>query len=401
MPKICVIGLGYIGLPTSVVFARYGFQVIGVDINQDIVEKINSGETHIVEPNLNEQLKLVLKNKSFIAKTDPVEADIFIIAVPTPYIIGENGIFNPDTSMIFKAIESISKVIQNNNLIILESTSPIGTTEKIYQFVNEKTGFTSEEVKFAYCPERVLPGNIFNELVNNDRVIGGLTLDATNEAINIYEQICNGDLYATNAKTAEMVKLTENSFRDINIAFANELSIICDEIDIDVNELIKLSNYHPRVNILKPGCGVGGHCIAIDPWFIASQFPNITPLIQQARKVNINKTFWVIERIKKIANDFYKDYGKQPKVGCLGLTFKPNIDDVRESPALQITKELVKENYELMISEPNLVKYKDLKFHNYKEVIERSDLVFILVAHKEFKLIKPDKKKIFDFCGIY
>ena len=400
MPKICVLGLGYIGLPTSVVFAGCGFQVIGVDINQVIVEKINTGETHIVEPNLNEQLKVVLKNKSFVARTSPVEADIFIIAVPTPYIVGENGIFNPDTSMIFKAIESISKVIKKNNLIILESTSPIGSTEKIYQFIHEKTGFTSEEVKFAYCPERVLPGNIFNELVNNDRVIGGLTLEATNQARNIYEQICNGDLYTTNAKTAEMVKLTENSYRDINIAFANEISIICDEINIDVNELIKLANHHPRVNILNPGCGVGGHCIAIDPWFIASQFPDITPLIQQARRVNLKKTLWTINKIKKIATSYYNANGKSPLLGCLGLTFKANIDDLRESPALKITQELIKDNYKLMVSEPNLLKYHEVKLHHYEEVIQKSDLVFILVAHKEFKAIKSDNKKIYDFCGI-
>ena len=400
MPKICVLGLGYIGLPTSVIFARYGFQVVGVDINPVIVEKINCGETHIIEPNLNSQLKVVLKNKSFIARTSPVEADIFIVAVPTPYIVGENGIFNPDTSMIFKAIKSISKVIKKNNLIILESTSPIGTTEKIYQFIHEKTGFTSDEVKFAYCPERVLPGNIFNELVNNDRVIGGLTLDATNQARNIYKQICNGDLHLTNAKTAEMVKLTENSYRDINIAFANEISIICDEINIDVNELIKLSNQHPRVNILNPGCGVGGHCIAIDPWFIASQFPDITPLIQQARRVNLKKTQWTINKIKKIAKSFYNKNGKPPTLGCLGLTYKPNIDDVRESPALKITQELIKDNYKLLVSEPNLLKYKELKLHHYEEVIKKSDLIFILVAHKEFKLIKSDDKKIYDFCGI-
>jgi len=400
LPKICVLGLGYIGLPTSVVFARHGFKVIGVDINPIIVKKINTGETHIVEPNLNEQLKSVLKNKSFVARTSPIEADIFIIAVPTPYIVGENGIFNPDTSMIFQAIESISKVIKKDNLIILESTSPIGTTENIYKFIQKKTGFTSEEVKFAYCPERVLPGNIFNELVHNDRVIGGLTSDATNQAINIYEQICSGNLYATNAKTAEMVKLTENSFRDINIAFANEISIICDEINIDVNELIKLSNYHPRVNILNPGCGVGGHCIAIDPWFIASQFPDITPLIQQARRVNLKKTTWTINKIKKIAASFYNNNGRLPLLGCLGLTFKPNIDDIRESPALKIIHELIKDDFKLMISEPNLLRYKGVKLHHYKEVIQKSDLVFILVAHKEFKSIKSDNEKIYDFCGI-
>lgn len=400
MPKICVLGLGYIGLPTSVVFALYGFKVIGVDINPVIVEKINSGESHIIEPNLNSQLKAVLKNKSFMARTSPVEADIFIIAVPTPYIVGENGIFNPDTSMIFKAIESISKVIKKNNLIILESTSPIGTTEKIYQFINKKTGFTSDEVKFAYCPERVLPGNIFNELVNNDRVIGGLTFDAANQASNIYKQICNGDLHTTNAKTAEMVKLTENSYRDLNIAFANEISIICDEINIDVNELIKLSNQHPRVNILNPGCGVGGHCIAIDPWFIASQFPDITPLIQQARRVNLQKTKWTINKIKKIAKSYYVENGNPPLLGCLGLTFKPNIDDVRESPALKITQELIKDNYKLMVSEPNLLNYKEIKIYHFEEVIQKSDLIFILVAHKEFKSIKSDNKKIYDFCGI-
>ncbi len=400
MSSICVLGLGYIGLPTSVIFARNGFNVIGIDINPHIVDKINKGEAHIYEPNLNSDLKQVVESKLFYARTTPVEAEIYIIAVPTPYYVGENGVFNPDTSMIFKAIDSICKFIKKNSLIILESTSPIGTTEKIYEFINEKTNFTFEEVHFAYCPERVLPGNIFNELIHNDRVIGGLTMEATNKAKDLYAKICKGNLFTTNSKTAEMVKLTENSFRDINIAFANELSIICDEINIDINELIKLSNHHPRVNILKPGCGVGGHCIAIDPWFIASQFPNITPLIQQGRRVNLNKTIWVINKIKKICNNFFTENGKSPLVGCLGLTFKPNIDDLRESPALQITKELIKEEFKLLVADPNLIHFDEFKLYKYKQVIQKADIVFILVAHKEFKFLKADNKRIFDFCGI-
>ena len=336
MKRICVIGLGYIGLPTAILFALKGFKVLGFDINPLIVKNINKGKTHIVEKDLDKSLREVIKNKSFIAKTEPSEAEIFIISVPTPHYLGKDKIYFPDLSMIIDAINSIMSLLKKNDLIILESTSPVGTTEMISKLISDNTQFKNSEINLAYCPERVLPGNIFNELRNNDRVIGGINKESSQKAKDLYSSICEGEFFITNTSTAEMVKLSENAFRDVNIAFANELSMICDSINVNVNELINLSNKHPRVKILNPGCGVGGHCIAIDPWFIASQFPEKTPLIQQARDVNTKKTLWVLSKIKKLIQNFGEKNVSPPTIGFLGLTYKPNIDDVRESPALKI-----------------------------------------------------------------
>ena len=398
MPTICIVGLGYIGLPTAVIFASHGFKVTGVDLDESKVSAINKGKSYITEPELENELKFVIENKTFSAQLKPTFADVFIIAVPTPHI-KEKNFYYPDISNVFEAIENICPYLKENNLIIIESTSPIGTTEKISKLIYKKTNFNEQQIDVTYCPERVLPGNIINELKNNDRVIGGVTEKASTKAKRLYSQICNSDLFITNSRTAEMTKLSENAFRDVNIALANELSVICDEIDIDINQLINLTNRHPRVNILNPGCGVGGHCIAIDPWFIASQFPNKTDLIQTARKVNTNKTKWVLEKIKKITEEFEDNYGRKARIGCLGLSFKPNVDDLRESPAMHITKELISEKYDVLVAEPNIESHQEVKLYDFLYVIKKSDLLFKLVDHKEFKFLKADHRKIYDFSN--
>ena len=400
MKTICVIGLGYIGLPTAVLFAMKGFQVFGFDINEYIVENINNCKSHINEKDLDISLKEVVRNNYLIAKTNPSEADIYIIAVRTPHYLKNNGMYYPDISMIIDAINSISSLLKKDDLIILESTSPVGTTEKIYKLILENTELNADQIDIAYCPERVLPGNIFSELRKNDRVIGGINRESSEKAKELYSYICEGQFFVTNPNTAEMVKLSENAFRDVNIAFANELSLICKSINVNVNELINLSNRHPRVNILKPGCGVGGHCIAIDPWFIASQFPNQTPLIQTARNVNTNKTLWVTTQIKKLIKIFLGNHSRLPVIGCLGLTYKPNINDLRESPALKIIQNLISEKFEILLADPNIKEYENIVLYDFNKVIENSDLVFILVAHREFDVIKFDNEKIFNFSEI-
>ncbi len=400
MQKICVVGLGYIGLPTALILARENLNVIGFDVNEQIVDSLNKGLSHINEPSVDAELALAIDKNFFYASNEPISADVYIIAVPTPYVKKEDDIFHPDTSSVFKAIDSISPFFKKESLLILESTCPVGTTEKVANYISKKANIELEELKLAYCPERVIPGNILSELLNNDRVIGGVNLNSSLLAKNLYEKFCKGSLYLTNSKTAEMVKLSENAFRDVNIAFANELSMVCNSIDVDVNELIKLSNYHPRVNILKPGCGVGGHCIAVDPWFIASQSPEITPLIQTARRVNLRKTLWVVDEIKKVSLTFKETNNREPLIGCLGLAFKPNVNDLRESPALQIVKKLTADNYELLISEPNLKDNSEFKLYEYEEVLNKADLVFVLVAHNEFKNIDFNEKNIFDFSGL-
>ena len=399
MPTICIIGLGYIGLPTAVIFATNGFKVIGVDLNKSIVDKVNKGESHISEPELENELKFVIKNGSFTAQLKPTFADIYIIAVPTPHYLKENNFYYPDISKVYEAFENICPYLKQENLIIIESTSPIGTTEEIAKLIFKKTNLNDQNLHITYCPERVLPGNILYELMNNDRIIGGITKEASIKAKMLYSKICKGDLLITNARTAELAKLSENAYRDVNIAFANELSVICDEIDIDIKELINLTNRHPRVNILNPGCGVGGHCIAIDPWFIASQFPDKSHLIQTARKVNSAKTKFVLKKIKKITDSFEEKNKKKAKIGCLGLAFKPNIDDLRESPALDITKTLMSEDYDVYAAEPNIKCCNEIKLYNLKDIINKVDLLFILVAHKEFKYLKSDQIKIFDFSN--
>lgn len=402
MKNCCIIGLGYIGLPTAALLAKSGYQVTGVDINPKVVADINKGLIHLVEPDLDKLVHQAVKNKSLKATTYPIQSDIFLVAVPTPF--KENGkssnIPIPNIDYVIDAIKSIAKVLKPGNLIIIESTCPIGTTEKIAENIKLITGLSIEEINIAYCPERVIPGKIIKELVNNDRVIGGLNSNASIKAKIFYSSFCTGNLFITNAKTAELVKLTENAFRDVNIAFANELSILCDSLDINVDELISLANHHPRVDILKPGCGVGGHCIAIDPWFISYEAPELTPLIQVARKVNDMKSDWVIEKIMSRISALEKQLNRKPIVGCMGLTFKPNVDDIRESPALKITSSLIDSGQNILVCEPNIKDHTNIRIDSIDTVLDQSDLLVLLVAHHNFLELGLHKYNVIDFCGI-
>jgi UDP-N-acetyl-D-mannosaminuronic acid dehydrogenase len=391
--KICVVGLGYIGLPTSALLANNGYEVYGVDIDKNAVDTINQGKIHIVEPDLDKYVKNAVESKNLIASTTPSYADVFIIAVPTPFHAG----FVPNIDYVIDATKAIAPFIQKGNLIILESTSPIGTTEKIAEVLKGEH-INIDNIHIAHCPERVLPGHIMRELVENDRIVGGITKQATTLAADFYREFVKGSVLETTAKTAEMAKLTENSFRDSNIAFANELSVLCDTFDIDVWELIELANKHPRVNILQPGCGVGGHCIAVDPWFIVHAGGSDAKMIRTARGVNTYKTQWVIEKIKNKALEFERDKGKKPKIACMGLAFKPDIDDLRESPALQITQTLISEGLDILAVEPNIKTYLNFEIIDYKQAMIDADIVVFLVKHKEFIDIKVDN--YLDFCGV-
>ncbi|ELU1217160.1 UDP-N-acetyl-D-mannosamine dehydrogenase [Campylobacter jejuni] len=402
--KVCVIGLGYIGLPTAAIFASRKIKVIGVDINQNIVDIINKGKIHIVEPGLDILVHMVVNDGYLKATTLPEEADAFIIAVPTPFK-GDNH--EPNLDYIEMASKAIAKVLKKGNLVILESTSPVGITEQMAKWLAEERSDLSfphqcgevSDIKIAHCPERVLPGQVIRELVENDRIIGGMTQKCAEYAIRLYKIFVQGECIMTNARTAEMTKLTENSFRDLNIAFANELSILCDKLDINVWELIKLANRHPRVNILQPGCGVGGHCIAVDPWFIVYQNPNEAKIIKTAREVNDNKPNFVVQKIKKKIKDILG-----PKIACLGLAFKPDIDDLRESPALDIVIKLASENAsQILVVEPN-IKQLPLKLQNKRNIklvclsqaLDEADVVAVLVRHKEFIEVQSDK--VVSFC---
>ncbi len=393
---ISVIGLGYIGLPTAAIIASRGVDVIGVDISHDTVDTINQGDIHIVEPDLDIIVRSAVQTGKLKATTKPEPADAFMIAVPTPF----KGEHEPDLSYIEAAAKAIAPVLVKGNLVVLESTSPVGSTEKLAEWLAEARPDLSfpqntqenADINLAYCPERVLPGYVLQELVTNDRVVGGITSECASKAVELYEIFVKAECLITNARTAEMAKLTENSFRDVNIAFANELSIICDTLDINVWELIKLSNRHPRVNILKPGPGVGGHCIAVDPWFIVSSDPENARLIKQAREVNDGKPQYVIEKVVKAAARF-----KQPVIACLGLAFKADIDDLRESPAVEIVEALAGMNIgELLVVEPNVgVLPKKLASGLTKvelaDALERADILLLLVDHKEFKRIPADR----------
>lgn len=391
--KISVIGLGYIGLPTAALLANKGFQVEGIDIDQSIVDTVNSGKIHIVEPNLENYVEKAVKEKCLHASLTPSESDIFIIAVPTPFHEG----YTPNIDYIISATKMIAPFIKKNNIVILESTSPVGTTEKIEQILKEE-GINTKHIYISHCPERVLPGNIMKELVYNDRIVGGINPQSTKKTIDFYNKFVEGEIFPTNAKTAEMAKLTENSFRDVNIAFANELSILCDNLNIDINELIELANRHPRVNILNPGPGVGGHCIAVDPWFIINKDPENAKIIKLAREINLYKTQWVIEKIKDAALEFEKANGKKPIIACFGLAFKPDIDDLRESPALYIAQELNQNGYKILAVEPNINNHPSLQLVNIREANDNADIFTMLVAHKEFK--KLNIKTDLDFCGL-
>ncbi len=411
--KVSVIGLGYIGLPTAAVIASRGIKVVGVEINQKAVDTINAGNIHIVEPDLDIVVKSVVSTGNLRATTQVEPAEAFMIAVPTPFKHGEDDSHSPDLSYIESAAKAIAPVLEKGNLVILESTSPVGATEKLAGWLKEaRPDLTfpqdvgeQADINVAHCPERVLPGYVLQELVSNDRVIGGISPACSAKAVALYQTFVRGECIITNARTAEMAKLTENSFRDVNIAFANELSTICDQLHINVWELIKLANRHPRVNILNPGPGVGGHCIAVDPWFIVDSCPEQAKLIKQARLVNDNKPFYVIDQIKEAADQF-----KKPVIACLGLAFKADIDDLRESPAVQIVEHLANDNIgELLAVEPNISELpesmtsKGVEFASLTQALERANVIVVLVDHKEFKSADKAafaKKVVIDTRGI-
>lgn len=401
---VCMMGLGYIGLPTAALLANRGYKVHGVDIDQRAVEIINQGRIHIVEPELDTFVHSAVNSGMLTANTEPAEADVFMVAVPTPF---HHDTMNPNTNSpvpnidyIISATKAIALYVKPGNLILLESTSPVGTTDKMAEILANE-GVDINSINIAHSPERVLPGHIMRELVENDRVVGGINELSTVAAAEFYRTFVNGEVLETTAKTAEMAKLTENSFRDVNIAFANELSVLCDDLDIDVRELITLANRHPRVNVLQPGCGVGGHCISVDPWFIVDTANGKAQLIEQARRTNDYKANWVIEKVKNAAWAFEKEHGRQPTVACMGLAFKPDIDDLRESPALYITEELNKV-LDVVAVEPNIESFDGLKLVSVADSVN-VDISVYLVAHKEFKDNKfndNDNDNDIDFCGV-
>jgi len=393
--KICVIGLGYIGLPTAALLANRGYQIHGVDVIQSTVDTINQGKIHIVEPDLDTFVRAAVNSGNLKADLKPDFADVFIIAVPTPFHQG----YVPNVDYIESATKAIAPFVKEGNIVILESTSPVGTTELVETTLKEQNVDTSK-LFIAHCPERVLPGHIMRELVENDRIVGGITSEATEKTVEFYKTFVSGAVLSTDARTAEMAKLTENSFRDTNIAFANELSILCDKFDIDVWELIELTNRHPRVNVLRPGPGVGGHCIAVDPWFIVHAGGDDAKIIRSAREINTHKTEWTIEKIKNSALEFENKNNKKAKVACMGLAFKPDIDDLRESPALYITKTLKDQGLDILAVEPNISSHKEFEIVDFETAINDADIIVFLVGHKEFKGIRIFGKDVLDFCGV-
>ena len=415
---VSVIGLGYIGLPTAAMFASRKKKVIGVDVNQHAIDTINRGEIHIVEPEL-DMIVHAAVSEGYLRATNKAEpADAFLIAVPTPFKDTDSEIPEPDLKYIEAAAKSIAPVLKKGDLVILESTSPVGATEQMAQWLAEirkdlsfpQTSGSDADVNVAHCPERVLPGHVVRELVENDRVIGGMSSKCSERAIELYKTFVKGECVVTNARTAEMAKLTENSCRDVQIAFANELSVICDKLGINVWELISLANRHPRINILQPGPGVGGHCIAVDPWFIVSKTPEEAQLIHTARKVNDAKPDWVINKVKLAIADYLQDNPtktvKDVTITCYGLAFKPDIDDLRESPALQITNKIASFHAgRILAVEPNICELKNettIELVTMEYAKDKSDIVVFLVEHDEFKNIENSNYKfIVDSIGIY
>ncbi len=413
--KISVIGLGYIGLPTAAMFASKKVSVLGIDVDISVIDTINKGDIHIVEPYLDSLVHQVVNEGYLSAAMIPEPADAFLITVPTPFIKSTNAIPEPDLSYIKSAIQLIAPVLKKGDLVILESTSPVGTTEKIAEWLSilrNDLVFPDQsnrdcDVNIAHCPERVLPGRVVKELVDNDRVIGGISEECSKKASDLYKIFVKGECVITNARTAEMSKLTENSCRDVQIAFANELSMVCDNLNIDVWELINLANRHPRINILQPGPGVGGHCIAVDPWFIISKSPNEAKLIFEARNVNMKKTKWTVDKIKASLAEISVKLNKpitKLKVAYLGLSFKPNIDDLRESPALEVVDQLINFGAQYVCVEPNIIHLADHPLVTIDKVINNCDLIVLLVKHDKFLARKSDilssKSKILDFCGL-
>lgn len=392
------IGLGYIGLPTASFVASKGLKVLGVDVNPNVVEIINRGEIHIFEPHLQELVKDVVTQGYLRADLKPETADAYFIVVPTPFKQNHRA----DISYVEAAAKSVIPFLKKGDLFVIESTSPVNTTEKMAQLIWKERPELRDNIFIAYCPERVLPGKVLYELEYNDRIVGGINPESTQKAIEFYSRFVKGNLYPTNARTAEMCKLTENSSRDVQIAFANELSIICDKADINVWELIYLANKHPRVNILQPGSGVGGHCIAVDPWFIVSDFPEQARIIKRARETNDYKADWCANKVAEACAEFEKQNNKTPVIACMGLAFKPNIDDLRESPAMYITSRILSEcNAEILVVEPNISGHPTFNIVNYREAYQKSDIVVWLTAHTPFLSVEKNPDKIeLDFCGV-
>ena len=402
MQSVCVVGLGYIGLPTASLLATKGHRVFGVDVKASVVETINAGRIHIVEPDLDALVRTAVESGRLTASLQPSPAEVFIVAVPTPFTAGHQ----PDVSYVRAATEAIAPHLKAGDLIILESTSPIGTTEMmgdIIRAAREDLRGTGDglSVLLAHCPERVMPGQILQEIVENDRIVGGLTPGATEAAAAFYKGFVSGQVLTTDCRTAEMAKLTENSYRDTNIAFANELSMICHRLGIDVWELIRLANHHPRVNILRPGPGVGGHCLAVDPYFIVAAAPEEAQLIARSRAVNESKVDWVVSRVLERAERL-----KAPVIGCMGLAYKPDIDDLRESPALAVTRRLrdALPGAEIMACEPNLERFSEFPLYSVDAVMKKADIIVGLVAHRPFRYlprIHLEGKMVIDTCGVF
>lgn len=399
--KACFMGLGYIGLPTAIIAAKEGgVDIVGVDINPSVVEQTNAGHLHIIEPGMEEMLQEVVQSGKLHASTTPEVSDAYFMVVPTPF----KGNHEPDVSYVEAATRAVIPFLKEGDLYVVESTSPVGTTEQMAKIIFTERPELEGKIYIAYCPERVLPGNVIYELVHNDRVIGGLNEESTKKAQEFYGQFVKGTLHPTNARTAEMCKLTENSSRDVQIAFANELSLICDKAGINVWDLINLANKHPRVNILQPGCGVGGHCIAVDPYFITADFPAESKIIATAREINNYKAFWCAEKVKNAMLEFELKYHRKPTVAMMGLAFKPDIDDLRESPAKQIVSKVMQSgnNADILVVEPNVKSHNVFKLTEYNEAYDKADIVVFLTAHKPFKSLPwNDDKVILDFCGIF
>ncbi len=394
--SICVVGLGYIGLPTSAALAARGFTIHGVEISQDVVDTINAGETHIVEPELDLLVRAAVDSGRLKAHTEPVEADIFMVCVPTPLTSEKTA----DLNAVWSASKAIAPFVRPGNIVILESTSPPKATERMEEIILQESGLQPGEVHFAHAPERVLPGHILREVIENDRIVGGTNEAATAAAAAFYEKFVSGRVLQTTARTAELAKLVENSYRDTNIAFANELSLVCDELEIDVWELIALANRHPRVNILTPGPGVGGHCLAVDPWFIVELVPETARLIRTSREVNEGKPDWIVDRVKRKAERF-----RQPRIACLGLAYKPDVDDLRESPALEIAIDLAKAGIgEVFAIDPYVDEHPDLTLRPLEDGLEDIDIVVLLVSHRQFKRMPRQwlrEKAVIDVCGMF
>lgn len=393
-------GLGYIGLPTAIIAARHGrVEVLGVDINPAVVEQTAAGKLHFVEPGLEAMLREVVADGRLRVAGRPEEADAFFIVVPTPFKSGHR----PDVTYVEAATRAVVPFLREGNLFVIESTSPVGTTEAMADIIYGLRPELHGKIRIAYCPERVLPGNIIHELIHNDRVIGGVDPDSAEAAAAFYARFVQGSLHRTNARTAEMCKLTENASRDVQIAFANELSLICDRAGINVWELIALANRHPRVNILRPGCGVGGHCIAVDPYFITSAYPEESKLIATARETNNYKAQWCAEKVKNAMLEFEIATGRKPVVAMMGLAFKPNIDDLRESPAKAIVSAVLQggNNSSILVVEPNIKEHNVFKLTDYREAFDKADIVVYLTAHDEFRSLPDGTGKIvLDFCGV-